>query len=67
MPAGIWIKGMGRSGKTVADYLLYECLDDDLIDEPMLKKIVNFYKIWYEEKLEPTSKTFLYSEDLANE
>lgn len=50
--------------KTVADYLLYDCIDDDLIDEPMLKKIVSFYKIWYEEKLEPTAKTFLYNEDL---
>ena len=30
----------------------------------MLKKIVSFYKTWYEEKLEPTAKTFLYNEDL---
>jgi DNA primase len=30
----------------------------------MLKKIVGFYKVWYEEKLEPTAKTFLYNEDL---
>jgi DNA primase len=50
--------------RTVADYLLYDCIDDDLIDEPMLKKIVSFYRIWYEEKLEPTAKTFLYNEDL---
>ena len=53
-----------EDGKTVADYLLYECIDDELLDDPMLKKIISFYKIWYEEKLEPTAKTFLYNEDL---
>jgi DNA primase len=53
-----------EDGKTVADFLLYECIDDELIDDPMLKKIVSFYKTWYEEKLEPTAKTFLYNEDL---
>ena len=29
-----------------------------------LKKLLVYYKTWYEEKLEPTSKTFLYNEDL---
>ncbi|MEP6627290.1 MAG: DNA primase [Ginsengibacter sp.] len=53
-----------EEGKTVADYLLYECIDDEILDDPMLKKIVGYYKIWYEENLEPTSKTFLYNEDL---
>ncbi len=53
-----------EEGKTVADYLLYDCIDDEVIDDPMLKKIISFYKIWYEEKLEPTAKTFLYNEDL---
>ena len=50
--------------KTVADYLLYECIDDELIEDTQLRKIVSFYKTWYEEKLEPTAKTFLYNEDL---
>ena len=53
-----------EDGKTVADYLLYDFIDDELIDDPMLKKIISFYKIWYEENLEPTAKTFLYNEDL---
>lgn len=53
-----------EEGKTVADYLLYECVDDEILDDPMLKKIVGYYKTWYEEKLEPTAKTFLYNEDL---
>ena len=51
-------------GKTVADYLLYECIDDDLIITKSLLKIVSVYKTWYEEKLEPTAKNFLYSDDL---
>ncbi|MEO8413375.1 MAG: DNA primase [Ginsengibacter sp.] len=50
--------------KTVADYLLYECIDDEIITNPALLKIINTYRIWYEEKLEPTAKNFLYSEDL---
>ncbi|MDQ2720033.1 MAG: DNA primase [Bacteroidota bacterium] len=53
-----------EDGKTVADYLLYECIDDELLDDSMLKKITDFYKIWYEEELEPTAKTFLYNDDL---
>jgi DNA primase len=52
-------------GKTVADYLLYECIDEEMLTDPMLQKITAFYKRWYEEKLEPTAKTFLYNEDLA--
>ena len=52
-------------GKTVADYLLYEFIEDELIEDEMLKMIISFYRIWYEEDLEPTAKTFLYNEDLA--
>ncbi len=51
-------------GKTVADYLLYEALDDEMISNMALQKIINIYRIWYEEKLEPTAKSFLYSDDL---
>jgi len=51
-------------GKTVADYLLYECIDEDFITGKGLLKIVSVYKTWYEEKLEPTAKNFLYSDDL---
>jgi DNA primase len=53
-----------QNDKTVADYLLYECIDDEVITNPSLLKIINTYRIWYEEKLEPTAKNFLYSEDL---
>ena len=50
--------------KKVADYLLYDFMEEDTLEDEMLKKIVATYKIWYEEKLEPTAKIFLYSEDL---
>ena len=49
--------------KTVADYLLYEMIDDEMISNPSLQKIIDIYKIWYEEKLEPGIKNFLYSDD----
>lgn len=49
--------------KTVADYLLYEMIDDEMISNPLLQKIISIYKIWYEEKLEPGIKNFLYSDD----
>lgn len=54
-----------EEGKTVADHLLYEFIEEEIIEDEMLKKIISFYRIWYEEDLEPTSKTFLYNEDLA--
>jgi DNA primase len=50
--------------KRVADYLLNDFLEEDTIEDEMLKKIIGTYKIWYEEKLEPTAKNFLYSEDI---
>ena len=51
-------------GKTVAHYLLEDFMDEETIEDPMLKRIISTYKTWYDEKLEPTSKNFLYSEDL---
>ena len=53
-----------EEGKTVADYLLYEFFDEDILEDPLLIKIVDHYRIWYEEKLEPTARNFLYSDDL---
>lgn len=51
--------------QTVADYLLNSIAEDEhLWDDPMLKKIVDYYRKWYYEKLEPTAKTFLYNEDI---
>jgi DNA primase len=51
--------------QTVADFLLNSISEDEhLWDNPMLKKIVSYYRKWYNEKLEPTAKTFLYNEDI---
>jgi DNA primase len=51
--------------KKEADYLLNDFMEEDTLEDEMLKKIVGKYKIWYQEKLNPTAKNFLYSDDLA--
>ncbi|HEY8969661.1 MAG TPA: toprim domain-containing protein, partial [Puia sp.] len=49
---------------SVADYIFAETADiHDLIDNQRLLKILDIYKSWYEEGLEPTIKNFLYHED----
>ncbi|HVU54679.1 MAG TPA: DNA primase, partial [Puia sp.] len=49
---------------SVADYIFTEAADIyDLIDNQRLVKILDIYKNWYEEGLEPTTKNFLYHED----
>jgi DNA primase len=49
---------------SVADYVLAECQDFyDLIDNKRLVRILDLYKDWYQEGLEPTTKSFLYHED----
>ena len=45
----------------VADYILEDYTD--IIDNPKLLHIIEVYKTWYDEKLEPTEKNFLYHED----
>jgi len=48
----------------VADYILAEILDlYDLIDNKRLLKILDLYKSWYDQGLEPSIKSFLYHED----
>jgi DNA primase len=48
----------------VADYILSEFQDlVDLVDNKRLLKILELYKSWYEQGLEPTAKNFLYHED----
>ena len=46
----------------VAEYIFTE-LDQEMIDNKELVKIVNIYKAWYDEGLEPGPKNFLYHED----
>ncbi|HEV2483143.1 MAG TPA: DNA primase [Puia sp.] len=48
----------------VADYILTETRELlDLIDNKRLLKILELYKTWYEQGLEPNAKSFLYHED----
>lgn len=48
----------------VADYILAESQDLlDLIDNKRLLRILDLYRQWYQQGLEPTAKSFLYHED----
>ncbi|HEY4108582.1 DNA primase [Puia sp.] len=48
----------------VADYVLAESAElADLIDNKRLLTILHLFKNWYQQGLEPTSKSFLYHED----
>jgi DNA primase len=46
----------------VADYVFTE-LDQEMIDNKELVRIIEIYKAWYEEGIEPGPKNFLYHED----
>jgi DNA primase len=49
---------------SVADYIFAETADFyDLIDNKHLVRILDIYKEWYAEGMEPTTKSFLYHED----
>lgn len=50
--------------KTVADYILNDTLDEDMIDNKKLNDIINTYSFWYNAGLLPTEKNFLYSDNL---
>ena len=49
--------------KTVAEYLLPELEDKEMFDNKNLYSVLDLYKAWYEQKLEPTARNFLYHED----
>jgi DNA primase len=49
-----------------ADYILAEAAElYELIDNKHLLKLLDLYRTWYEQGLEPTTKNFLYYEDQA--
>ena len=51
--------------QSVADYILGECAElYELIDNKRLLKILDLYRSWYEQGLEPGTKSFIYHEDL---
>ncbi|HUQ65815.1 MAG TPA: DNA primase [Flavitalea sp.] len=47
----------------VADYLIEEFVDQQLIEDLSLIPMMELYKKWYREGIEPTEKNFLYHED----
>ncbi|HTQ27253.1 MAG TPA: DNA primase [Puia sp.] len=49
--------------KRVADFMLDESIDEEMIDNKELLTILERYRAWYREGLEPTAKHFLYQED----
>jgi len=54
--------------RKVADYFFEQISEldlDEIIDNKNLINVIRTYRTWYEQGLEPTSKTFLYHEDMA--
>ncbi len=49
--------------KRVADYMLQEFVDEDMMDNKSLINILHIYREWYDQGLEPTARNFLYQED----
>ncbi len=47
----------------VADFIIGEFYDQHLIDDQYLIAIMDVFKLWYEQGIEPGSKNFLYYED----
>ncbi len=50
-------------GTTVADYILNNITEDDLIDNAKLMELIKTYKVWFDAGIEPTEKNFLYHEN----
>lgn len=50
-------------GTTVTDYILNNITEDELIDNRKLMEVIQTFKVWYDEGIEPTEKNFLYHED----
>ncbi len=57
-----------EDGQRVADYIFTEIESnqlEEMIDNKNLIALIETYKKWYDEGLEPNAKTFLYHEDFA--
>ena len=50
-------------GTTVADYILNNITEDELIDNAKLMELIKTYKVWFDAGIEPTEKNFLYHEN----
>jgi len=49
--------------RRVADYIFEESVEQNMIDNKELVRVMETYKVWYDEGLEPGTKNFLYHED----
>lgn len=52
--------------RTVADFIFDEMEENglqEMFDNRQLLKIIDVYRVWYQEGIEPTAKSFLYHED----
>lgn len=49
---------------TVASLIFRESEEQDLVDNAQLRRLVQTYRKWYDEGLNPTDKSFLYHDDL---
>jgi DNA primase len=49
--------------RRVADYIFQESVEEDMIDNKQLVRVMQTYKTWYDGGLEPTPRHFLYHED----
>lgn len=47
----------------VADFIIEEFLEQQLVEDPSLVQVMEIYKAWYKAGIEPTPKNFLYYED----
>jgi DNA primase len=50
--------------RTVAQYIFQEAEEQELIENPQLQRLMQTYKTWYEEGLNPSHRTFIYHEDV---
>ncbi|HEY0679733.1 MAG TPA: DNA primase, partial [Chitinophagaceae bacterium] len=48
---------------TVATLIFQESEDQDLLENPVLRRLVQTYRSWYEAGLNPSDKSFIYHDD----
>ncbi|HYF30949.1 MAG TPA: DNA primase [Chitinophagaceae bacterium] len=48
---------------TVAAYIFQESMEQELLDNDALRRVVQTYKAWYDAGLNPSHKTFIYHDD----
>jgi DNA primase len=49
--------------RRVADYIFEESVDHSMLDNKDLVRVIELYKVWYDEGIEPGPKNFVYHED----